>query len=82
MKPFVGSAWICLGQQLALLAHSVTRSAQCRLYLTTAALLVYVCLQKHDDQQLADELYAEHGRLGFTRDFFVKVRHSYCYCST
>jgi hypothetical protein len=28
------------------------------------------------DQQLADALYAEHGHLGFSRDFFVKVRHS------
>jgi hypothetical protein len=28
------------------------------------------------DQQLADALYAAHGELGFSRDFFVKVRHS------
>jgi hypothetical protein len=27
------------------------------------------------DQQLADELYTAHGHLGFSRDFFVKVRN-------
>jgi uncharacterized membrane protein affecting hemolysin expression len=28
------------------------------------------------NQQLVDELYAAHGHLGFSRNFFMKVRHN------
>jgi hypothetical protein len=44
------------------------------LYHTTVALLTFD-LQEHD-QQLVDQLYTEHGHLGFSRNFFMKVRHT------